>query len=218
MGRFRFTDIRHLGNHCEKWPSEPRQQWCFLHIKDSQGTLIMHWWIQLLFPHILVKCLAHVRSWRYHSEQDKTRPLHPCCLPSRREADTRQGNRQSTRELQAVISLMKRTKEKRDMEEQYSRGAAGLPWPGGQNQSPEEPGSLSSCYISWSPLIPSHFPPTLGTRDGDTNEERGELIFQYSLTSLDKARQKGNMGMSTSTGRVESGVERPWEVVSNWKG
>ena len=102
--------------------------------------------------------------------------------------------------------------------EQHSRGAAGSPWLGGRNQSPEEPGSLTSCYISRSPLIPSHFPPTLGTRDGDTNEERGELIFQYSLTSLGKDRQKGNTGMSTSTGGVESGLERPWEVVSNWKG
>ena len=65
-------------------------------------------------------------------------------------------------------------------------------------------------------MIPSHFPPMLRTRGVDTNEERGELIFQYRLTSLAKARHKGNIGINT--GDMESGLERPWEVVSRWKG
>ena len=84
-----------------------------------------------------------------------------------------------------------------------------------EKQSPEEPESLS-YYISKPSLIPSHFPPMLRTTGVDTNEERGELIFQYRLTSLAKSRHKGHIGMNT--GDMESGLERPWEVVNHWKG
>lgn len=85
-----------------------------------------------------------------------------------------------------------------------------------ENWSPEELQSLTSCYISEPSLVRGHFPPMLRTRGMDTNEERGELIFQYRLPSLAKARQKGNTGMNT--GDMQSGLERPWDVESHWKG